>query len=110
MPAPTLTPPPQEARPTDPNRTACFAVVAEPDPASLPRVLELFAKRGLIPSSVQSRLFDGEDSLQVDLQVPTLTRDESDYVARCLRAIPLVRQVLTSERHRAVVGPEALTA
>lgn len=110
MATPTLAPPPQETRPTDPDRTACFAVVAEPDPGTLPRVLELFAKRGLVPSSVQSRLFEAEDALHVDVQVPTLTRDESDYVARCLRAIPLVRQVLTSERHRAVTGPEALIA
>jgi acetolactate synthase small subunit len=110
MPAPTLTPPPQEQRPTDPGRTACFAVLAEPDPASLPRVLELFAKRGLVPSSVQSRLFEPDETLHIDVQVPTLTRDESDYIARCLRAIPLVRQVLTSERHRALAEPQALIA
>lgn len=106
---PALAPPPAEARPTDPNRTACFAVLAEPDPGSLPRVLEFFAKRGLVPASVQSRLFEADESLHVDVQVRTLTRDESDYIARCLRAMPLVRQVLTSERHR-VVDAGALSA
>lgn len=109
MPVVALTPPPAEARPTDPNRTACFAVLAEPDPASLPRVLEFFAKRGLIPASVQSRLFEAEECLHVDVQVRTLTRDESDYIARCLRAQPLVRQVLTSERHM-MAEPSALSA
>lgn len=106
---PTLAPPPAEARPTDPNRTACFAVLADPDPGSLPRVLEFFAKRGLVPASVQARHFEAEECLHVDVQVRTLTRDESDYIARCLRAQPLVRQVLTSERHRAL-EPDALSA
>jgi len=105
----TLTPTPAEARPTDPHRTACFSVMAEPDPASLPRVLEFFAKRGLVPASVQSRLFEAEECLHVDVQVRTLTREESDYIARCLRAMPLVRQVLTSERHRALEA-DALSA
>ncbi|WP_292903221.1 hypothetical protein [Niveispirillum sp.] len=106
---PVLAPPPAEARPTDPNRTACFAVLADPDPGSLPRVLEFFAKRGLVPASVQARHFEAEECLHVDVQVRTLTRDESDYIARCLRAQPLVRQVLTSERHR-VMEADALSA
>lgn len=101
MPVPVLTPPPAEARPTDPDRTACFAIVAEADPGVLPRLLEPFAKRGLVPSSVQARFVEAEEELLVDVQVRTLTRAESDYVARCLRAMPLVRQVLTSERHPA---------
>lgn len=102
MSMPTLTPPVGEARPTDPDRTACFAIVADPDPGALPRLLEPFAKRGLVPASVQARFLEAEEELVVDVQVRTLTRDESDYVARSLRALPLVRQVLTSERHSAV--------
>jgi acetolactate synthase small subunit len=88
-------------RPTDPDRTACFALLAEPDPASLPRLLEPFAKRGLVPSAVQCRLLEETEELSVDLQVRGMTREESDYVARTLRALPLVRQVLTSERRTA---------
>jgi hypothetical protein len=55
------------------------------------------------------RHFEAEDCMHVDVQVRTLTRDESDYIASCLRAQPLVRQVLTSERHRAV-EQDALSA
>ena len=106
---PTLAPPPTETRASDPDRTACFAVLADPDPGALPRVLAFFAKRGLVPASVQARHFEAEESLHVDVQVRTLTRDESDYIARCLRALPLVRQVLTSERHR-VMEAGALSA
>ncbi|MFC7332578.1 hypothetical protein [Rhodocista pekingensis] len=100
MALPALQPPPPEARPVDLTRTACFHVLADPDPGTLPRLLEPFAKRGLVPSSVQVRLLELEEELSIDLQVRTLTRDESDYIARSLRAVPLVRQVLTSERHR----------
>jgi len=104
-----LTPPPAEARPVDPDRTACFSIVADPDPAALARLLEPFAKRGLVPQSVHSRLLEAEEELCVDLQVRALTREESEYIARTLRTVPLVRQVLTSER-RSIRAAEGLAA
>ena len=59
--------------------TACFAVSALADPGMLHRLLEPFAKRGLVPSAVYARQH-GED-LSVDIQIdgrsrkdPTLTR------------------------------------
>jgi len=95
---PPLAPPAAECRPTDPDRMACFALLADPDPASLSRVLEPFAKRGLVVSAVQARLLEPEGELSVDIQIRGMTREESEYVARSLRTIPLVHQVLTSER------------
>lgn len=95
-----LTPPPQETRPTDPLRVACFGIVSDADPGALPRLLEPFAKRGLVPSSVNVRHLEVEDQLVTDIQVRSLTRDDSDYVARVLRTIPVVRQVVTTERYR----------
>ncbi len=100
QPALALTPPPLEARPVDPARVACFGIVSEPDPGALPRLLEPFAKRGLVPVSVNVRLLEAEEQLVTDIQVRSLTRDESDYVARVLRTIPVVRQVVTTERWR----------
>ena len=38
----------------DPSVTACFSVHAHADPGVMPRVLELFAKRGLVPSAWHS--------------------------------------------------------
>lgn len=98
LPAFALNPPPQETRPVDPSRVACFGIVSDADPGALPRLLEPFAKRGLVPLSVHVRLPTAEDHLVTDIQVRTLTRAESDYVARLLRAIPMVRQVVTTER------------
>ncbi len=38
--------------------TACFAVHARAEPGVMPRVLEQFAKRGLIPSNWHSDVWD----------------------------------------------------
>ncbi|WP_236024944.1 hypothetical protein [Arenibaculum pallidiluteum] len=95
---PALAAPAAEARPHDPARTACFAVHAASDPGVMPRVLELFAKRGLVPSSWHSRVSLGGEELVIDIQMQGMVRQESDYVAACLRGIPSVDCVLTSER------------
>jgi hypothetical protein len=102
MSLPALAAPAAETRPVDVSRTACFAVHAVADPGVMPRVLELFAKRGLVPSSWHSRVDGAEaDELVIDIQMAGMVRHESDYVAACLRNIPEVGCVLTSERYRA---------
>ncbi|HEV2673497.1 MAG TPA: hypothetical protein VGV37_03080 [Aliidongia sp.] len=78
--------------------TACFAIRAAADPGSLPRILEIFAKRGLVPSSVQARLTGvGESALSVDLQVAGLEPALVEVVAETLRQIWVVERVLTAE-------------
>ena len=82
---------------TQPYR-ACFAVRAAADPGSLPRILEIFAKRGLVPSSVQARLTnDTEPALSVDLQVSGMEPALVEIVAETLRQIWVVERVLTAE-------------
>jgi hypothetical protein len=75
---------------------ACFAVHARAEPGVMPRVLELFAKRGLVPTAWTSRV-DGEE-LAIDVQMRGMDRDLAEYVAACLRQIAFVDVVLTSER------------
>jgi acetolactate synthase small subunit len=79
-------------------RTACFSVHAHAEPGVMPRVLELFAKRGLVPSAWHSRT-TGKDQaeLTIDIQMRGLSRDVMDYIAACLRQITFVEVVLTSE-------------
>jgi len=89
---------PAEARPTDPARHVSFAVRADADPGVLPRVLELFAKRGLVPAAVRSDLASDAMTLDIAVEVSGMVRAESDHVANCLRSIPLVGHVLTTER------------
>jgi len=79
--------------------TACFSVHAQADPGVMPRVLELFAKRGLVPSAWQSRVFGTDQAeLTIEIQMRGLGRELMDYVAACLRQIACVEVVLTSER------------
>ena len=82
--------------------TACFAVEARAEPGVMPRVLELFAKRGLVPSRWHSTLQGASGAeLHIDIQVEGMERALSDYIARCLRQLPDVEIVLTSEKRYA---------
>jgi len=76
--------------------TACFAVHAAAEPGVMPRVLELFAKRGLVPTSWISRVSGQE--LTIDLQMRGLDAADAGYVALSLRQIVAVEKVLLSEK------------
>jgi hypothetical protein len=97
-----MSPKPSVLRPSkfpaaDPVPAYCFAVHAAADPGVLPRVMELFAKRNLVPSRWHSDLGGHEaDELVIDIQVAGLSAEEGDYVARCLRQQVYVQSVLTS--------------
>src|SRR3979490_2410148 len=76
--------------------TVCFSVQAVAEPGVMPRVLELFAKRGLVPQKWHSTV--SGMALAIDVQAGGLGRDTADYIARCMRQIAGVDAVLTSER------------
>ncbi len=78
----------------------CFSILAAAEPGVMPRVLELFAKRGLVPTRWHSDVTgpDGRD-LAVDIQVDGLDVQTGDYIARCLRQVFEVDTVLTSQKH-----------
>ena len=77
--------------------TACFSVHAHAEPGVMPRVLELFAKRGLVPSAWRSSIsgMDQRD-LTIDIRMRGLDHEATDYIAACLRQIVCVEVVLTS--------------
>ncbi len=79
-----------------PARVACFSIHAEADPGVMPRVLELFARRGLLPRRWVSDVTGRE--LAIDVQVAGLDPETQAYIARCLRQIWGVGTVLTSVR------------
>ena len=80
---------------------ACFSVHARAEPGVMPRVLELFAKRGLVPSAWHSATGGPDHSeLTIDIQMRGLPRETTDYIAACLRQIASVDVVLTSEKRR----------
>ena len=80
----------------EPEPVACFSIHATVEPGVMPRVLELFAKRGLVPSSWVSRV-SGRD-LVIDVQMRGLEPASAAYIAQCLRQIVSVDAVLTSEK------------
>ena len=82
----------------------CFSIHAEAEPGVMPRVLELFAKRGLVPTRWHSdvtgpRKPGGKRDLAIDIQVDGLDVETGDYIARCLRQVFQVETVLTSQKH-----------
>ena len=61
----------------------------------MPRVLELFAKRGLVPELWHSAVVRPGNRLTIDVEVAGLG-ETADYVANCLRQITGVEVVLTA--------------
>jgi acetolactate synthase regulatory subunit len=104
----TLAPPAAESRPCDPSRRVVFSVIADAAPGTLPRVLELVAKRGLVPLALVSRLVD--DTLAIEMEIGGMVRAESDHVGQCLRQIPMVARVTIGERPLSVEGIASLLA
>ncbi len=79
--------------------TQCFSVIADTDPAALPRVLEVFAKLTLVPSQCHStRVGPAGQELHIDLQFTDMDMPTAEHLARSLRGIYLVNSVLTSEK------------
>ncbi len=88
------------------SRVACFSIQAEAEPEVMPRVLGLFAKRGLVPrrwisDATCQGTGPGGRELSIDVQVAGLAPETQAYIAHCLRQVWGVGAVLTSERARA---------
>jgi hypothetical protein len=75
----------------------CFSVHAPTDPSVMPRVLEVFAKRGLVPSRWHSSVGGaGGEELHIDIQIAGLEPGVGDRLAASLRQLACVETVLTS--------------
>ncbi len=109
---------PVRAAPADPAQTSplapgydprpeasvtCFSVHGTADPGLMPRVLELFAKRNLVPYRWHSYVSaEGADAaLVMDFQVAGLTAPAVAHIAACMRGFWGVSSVLTWERRGA---------
>ena len=73
--------------------TACFSVVAAAMPGVLERVLELFAKEGMVPSKLH---LQADDELSLDIQVAGMPADRAEYFGRRMRQIFYVDRVFVS--------------
>ena len=79
--------------------TVSFSLQARAEPGVMPRVLELFAKRGLVPQKWHSTA--SAAALSIDVQIGGIERDLADYIGRCMRQITGVETVLSVETHPA---------
>ena len=81
--------------------TRCFSVTADAEPGAMARVLEVFAKRGLVPNQWHSTLAGRhEEELQIDVQIAGVDAALARRLAGTLRQVVAVRSVLTSEKRR----------
>ncbi len=81
------------------SETACFSVHARAEPGIMPRVIELFAKRGLVPSSWHSATSGENDGeLTIDIQLRGMAADTADFMAARLRQMADVEVVLISRK------------
>ena len=76
----------------------CFSLSSLPEPGVLARMLEQFAKRGLMPTRWFSDIDFETGLLQTDIQVAGLSATLGEDIGRCLRAIVGVDQVLTGSK------------
>jgi len=82
--------------------TARFVVSAAAEPGVAPRVLELFAKRGLVPDNFHARVANGRQTIEV--RAHTMTPELAAYIGCCLRQIVHVERVLVSREERVAEG------
>jgi tRNA A37 N6-isopentenylltransferase MiaA len=65
----------------------------------LRRALELFAKRGLVPSSWHSATSGADNSeLTIDIQMRGMAEELADFLAARLRQMADIEAVLTSQK------------
>jgi hypothetical protein len=80
----------------EPSLTTAFSVHACAEPGVMPRLMELFAKRGLVPERWHSAVVRPGMRLAIDIEIAGLEGDAAEYVARCMRQVVGVELVLTA--------------
>ena len=92
-----------ESGPSPRRCTVCFSVRAPVDPSVMPRVLEVFARRGLVPTTWHSAIRDsGREELQIDIEMVGVDTPIAGRLVESLRQLVCVECVLTSEKHYAM--------
>lgn len=91
----------------------CFSVFAAPEACVMPRVLEFFAKRGLVPARFHGDVVDsGTEGLVIDVHIGDLAAETAAHIAACLRELVHVERVLTAVKGaaaRPVLAAQAQT-
>lgn len=91
-----------------PERAFCCSIQAAPDVGVLARLLEICAKRGLLPARLHSDFAPERNELTVDIQLADLDPANGEQMAQSMRQVVGVLQVLTAVKTAA--EPLALSA
>ncbi|MEQ9557666.1 MAG: hypothetical protein RIG67_17995 [Rhodospirillales bacterium] len=92
-------PSPKAPRKRKAQPTQCFSVQALADPGTLPRVVEVFAKRGLIPGRIHAnRTSMPKDGLLIDIHLEDADAEQARLIAQELRRQFCVEAVLVAEK------------
>lgn len=88
---------------TEPDNRAsavhCFSVRAMADPGMMLRLMELWAKRGLVPDRWHGATSGGSEALiDVDIESSDIDRARASQMAEAMRAMFGVSHVLLSEK------------
>jgi acetolactate synthase small subunit len=84
--------------------TSNFFVQARAEPGVMSRILELFAKRGLVPTVWRSATAGPDRAdLTISIEMDGLSREATRYIAACMRQIVDVESVLTAESESVTV-------
>ena len=87
----------QPDRPTDPRSDVTFTVRAQATPDVLPRVLDLFARRNLVPERwVSLRTGPGRAHLVFEIEIAAMAESVAERIAASMRQIVNVDSVVTS--------------
>ncbi len=79
----------------------CYSVLARAEVSVMPRGLELFVKRGILPRRCHGVVSGaGHVELEIDLQVDGLDVETAEHIQRCLAQLVHVERVLMSRAHR----------
>jgi hypothetical protein len=85
------------------NAVHCFSVRAVADPGMMPRLMELWAKRGLMPDRWHGvREETSGTYVDIDIESGDVDQALATQMAAAMREIFGVAQVLLSEKRRAI--------
>lgn len=93
------------AQATNHPPVVCFSVVTDADPSAMPRVMEIFALRSVVPSQWHgARVCGGtgnpfDDQLAIDIQVTALAESDAALIGRKLASMTCVQSVLLTEKN-----------
>jgi len=86
----------------------CYSIQALPEVGVIARLLEICAKRGLLPVRLHSDFAPERGEITIDMQLADVDPTYGELMARSMREVVGVREVLTAVKSSA--EPLALSA